>query len=126
MATAPVVEASTAGLIQAGGLVAAPEQEREGSSGLIGAAEPEEKESSAEEPAASEAKEPAAASATEPAKLESAKEPSGAKAGEAPKKAATAAESERLPVPLWLWIVWRSHRAIAILYALGMGTLRSL
>src|SRR5437762_2849207 len=49
MATAPEVEASTAGLIQAGGLVAAPEQEREGSSGLIGGAEPEEKEAGAKE-----------------------------------------------------------------------------
>ncbi len=33
VATAPTVEVNTAGLIQAGGLVAAPEQEREGSSG---------------------------------------------------------------------------------------------
>ena len=39
--TAPEVEASTAGLIQAGGLVAAPEPERESSTGLVGAAEPE-------------------------------------------------------------------------------------
>src|ERR1700704_1236367 len=37
MTTAPVVEASTAGLIEAGGLVAAPEQEREGAKGPIGA-----------------------------------------------------------------------------------------
>jgi len=37
IATAPEVEASTAGLIEAGGLVAAPEQEREQSTGLIGA-----------------------------------------------------------------------------------------
>src|SRR6266545_4532812 len=36
-ATAPEVEASTAGLIEAGGLVAAPEPEREVSTGLIGA-----------------------------------------------------------------------------------------
>src|SRR5260221_1203916 len=43
LATAPEVEASTAGLIQAGGLVAAPEQEREGTAGLVGGAEPEEK-----------------------------------------------------------------------------------
>ncbi|HEV8256817.1 MAG TPA: TRAP transporter large permease subunit, partial [Casimicrobiaceae bacterium] len=99
MTTAPVIEASTAGLIQAGGLVAAPEQEREGTTGLIGAAEPEEKETDTKEPATTEAK--------EPAKLESTKEPSGAmKAGEAPKNATTAAESERLPVPLWLWIAF--------------------
>src|SRR5437879_10274672 len=42
MATAPEVEASTAGLIEAGGLVAAPEPERAASSGLIGMQEPEE------------------------------------------------------------------------------------
>jgi len=36
MTTAPEVEASTAGLIEAGGLIAAPEPEREASSGLIG------------------------------------------------------------------------------------------
>src|SRR6266478_2116000 len=41
IATAPEVEASTAGLIEAGGLVAAPEPEREASTGLIGAPEPE-------------------------------------------------------------------------------------
>src|SRR5947208_4671200 len=36
LATAPEVVASTAGLIQAGGLVAAPEQDRVGTTGLIG------------------------------------------------------------------------------------------
>src|SRR6266511_3616360 len=41
IATAPEVEASTAGLIEAGGLVAAPEPEREASTGLIGAPEQE-------------------------------------------------------------------------------------
>ena len=57
MATAPEVEASTAGLIQAGGLVAAPEQEREASTGLIGGAEPEDKETGAKESPAEGAKE---------------------------------------------------------------------
>jgi TRAP-type mannitol/chloroaromatic compound transport system permease large subunit len=118
MATAPVVEASTAGLIQAGGLVAAPEQEREGSSSLIGATEPEEEEAGAKEPAATEAKEAAAPSATEATKRGSTKEPSGAmKTGEASKKATTVAESERLPVPLWLWIAFGIGMAfIAVLY----------
>jgi len=120
MATAPVVEASTAGLIQAGGLVAAPEQEREGTTGLIGAAEPEEKEPDAKEPAATDAKEAAAPSATEAPKLESTREPSGAmKAGEAPKKETTAAESERLAVPLWLWIAFGvGIVGLAVLYRL--------
>src|SRR5882724_7864984 len=78
MATAPEVEASTAGLIEAGGLVAAPEPEREASTGLIGAPEAEETESEAKEP-------PKQAVPERPA-------------------ATAAAEHERQPVPLWLWI----------------------
>src|SRR3977135_1893794 len=56
MTTAPVVEASAAGLIEAGGLVAAPEQEREVSTGLIGAQE----ESGVKEPSAESSRAPAA------------------------------------------------------------------
>ncbi len=78
MATAPEVEASTAGLIEAGGLVAAPEPEREASTGLIGAPEAEETESEAKEP-------PKQAVPEKPA-------------------ATAAAEHERQPAPLWLWI----------------------
>src|SRR5712672_2459260 len=55
MTTAPVVEASTAGLIEAGGLVAAPEQESEMSTGLVGAQE----ESGVKEPSAEPPKAPA-------------------------------------------------------------------
>ena len=67
VATAPAVEVNTAGLIQAGGLVAAPEQEREGSTGLVGGvAEPDEKDSEAAEAPAAAASE--AASAAAPAK----------------------------------------------------------
>src|SRR5207244_1785502 len=83
MATAPEVEASTAGLIEAGGLIAAPEPEREASTGLIGAPEPE-----------AEAKEPPA----EEAKQAAPEKPAAA--------AAAAAEHERQPVPLWLWITF--------------------
>jgi TRAP-type mannitol/chloroaromatic compound transport system permease large subunit len=102
MTTAPVVEASTAGLIEAGGLVAAPEQESEVSTGLIGAQEESDaKEPSAESPAAREpsaeaAKAPPAAAAT-----------AGNTAG--------AAESERLPVPLWLWITFAGGIAVTLL-----------
>jgi TRAP-type mannitol/chloroaromatic compound transport system permease large subunit len=96
MTTAPVVEASTAGLIEAGGLVAAPEQESEQSTGLIGAQEPEEKESGVKEPSAEAAKAPQTAAAT---------------AG----KTADAAGSERLPVPLWLWITFGVCIAIIVL-----------
>jgi hypothetical protein len=49
IATAPEVEASTAGLIEAGGLVAAPAAERELSTGLIGQAPAEEEEPAAKE-----------------------------------------------------------------------------
>ena len=65
IATAPEVEASTAGLIEAGGLVAAPEPEREVSTGLLGEPEAEEKESGVKEPPAEGAKEaPEAAKAS--------------------------------------------------------------
>jgi len=83
--TAPEVEASTAGLIEAGGLIAAPEPEREASTGLIGMQEPEE--SGIKEP-------PAESSKTAPQ--------AGAQAAKAP----ATAESERLPVPIWLWITF--------------------
>src|SRR5437667_3899651 len=76
MATAPEVEASTAGLIEAGGLIAAPEPEREASTGLIGTPEAEEKDSEAKQAL------PEMPAATAPA----------------------AAERDRLPVPLRLWI----------------------
>ncbi len=102
MATAPEVEASTAGLIEAGGLVAAPEQESEVSTGLIGAPE----ESGVKEPSAESSKAPAAPQA-------------GAEAAKAPPtaaptagKTADAAESDRLPVPLWLWITFGVGMAI--------------
>ena len=109
MTTAPVVEASTAGLIEAGGLVAAPEQEREQSTGLVGAQEPED--SGVKEPSAESSKAPAAPQA-------------GAEAGKAPPaaaatagKTADAAESERIPVPLWLWITFAIGMAlIALIY----------
>jgi TRAP-type mannitol/chloroaromatic compound transport system permease large subunit len=90
MTTAPEVEASTAGLIEAGGLVAAPEQEREESTGLIGAPAAEQEESGVKEPSAESSKAPNAPQA----------------AAEAAKAPPTAAESERLPVPIWLWITF--------------------
>jgi len=96
MATAPEVEASTAGLIEAGGLIAAPEPEREASSGLIGMQEPEE--SGIKEPPAESSKAPAAPQA-------------GAEAAKAP----ATAESERLPVPVWLWITFAVGIAIIVL-----------
>jgi TRAP-type mannitol/chloroaromatic compound transport system permease large subunit len=118
VATAPEVEASTAGLIQAGGLVAAPELEREASTGVIGAPEAEEKESGVKEPAAEGAKEAQTPPAAEGPQMEGAQEPPGAAPaiGEKPAEtAAAAAEHERLPVPLWLWIAFGICIAVLVI-----------
>ena len=101
--TAPEVEVNTAGLIQAGGLVAAPEQEREGTTGLIGA-EPDAKEAGVTEPPAEPAKEGSPAE-TSPAKGPT--ESSGAAKAVEKKSAEALAETQaRLPVPLWVWIAF--------------------
>jgi TRAP-type mannitol/chloroaromatic compound transport system permease large subunit len=81
--TAPVVEASTAGLIEAGGELAGAATSQEESTGLIGAEEPE-------EAARGEAKEEKAAAPAAPLEPQTAAQP--------------AAPAERLPVPTWLWI----------------------
>jgi TRAP-type mannitol/chloroaromatic compound transport system permease large subunit len=104
-ATAPVVEASAAGLIEAGGAVAADASEQEQSAGLIVAPESEEEQSKAEEkpqelsaaPAAQEDQEPAAAAKT-PAASET----------------AAAAPAERRPVPTWYWVVLAIGLAAAL------------
>jgi TRAP-type mannitol/chloroaromatic compound transport system permease large subunit len=88
--TAPVIEASTAGLVEAGGLVAAPLEEE--STGLIGAPEAEPEDSGVKEPPAEDVKElapPAGAEAAQPEVVEM----------------APAAEPERLPAPTWFWVV---------------------
>jgi TRAP-type mannitol/chloroaromatic compound transport system permease large subunit len=117
VATAPEVEASTAGLIEVGGLAAASEPEKEASTSAIGAPEAEEKEAGVEEPPAERAKEALPAEAKTG---EGAKEPLGAVRAIEKKpaeKAAAAAERERLPVPLWLWIVFGIGIAvIAVVY----------
>ena len=108
-ATAPEVVASTAGLIEAGGLVAAPASDRELSSGLIGGAEPEEKDAAGvAEPPSDTANAPAAApKAAEAAKATAAERQPGASSG------------ERLPTPTWMWITLAAGVAlIAIIYAL--------
>lgn len=92
VATAPEIRASTAGLIEAGGLVAAPAGEREESSGLIGASDSED----------TEAKEAAPEGAQEPTKAESTPVPE-AKTSTA--RTEDAERGARLPVPSWLWIV---------------------
>jgi TRAP-type mannitol/chloroaromatic compound transport system permease large subunit len=88
IATAPVVEASVAGLIEAGGAVAADATEQEQSAGLIGA--PEEEEEKPQELAAAPV------------------------AQEEPKPAAAAAPAPRLPVPAWYWVVLAIGLALAL------------
>jgi len=86
-ATAPVVEASTAGLVEAGGAVAADIKEE--SVGVIGVQEPEDEEKEKSEGAATESPAPAVA------EEEKAK----------PADVVQAAAQERLPAPIWFWIV---------------------
>jgi TRAP-type mannitol/chloroaromatic compound transport system permease large subunit len=88
IATAPEVQASSAGLIEAGGAVAADASESEQSTGLIGA--PEVEEEAAEKPQ----------EMTPPAAAEEDKKP----AAEA-KPAALATAAERTPAPTWFWVM---------------------
>ena len=100
-ATAPVQEASTAGLVEAGGEVAAAVQEE--SVGLIGA--PAEEESGEAE----ELSPPPGAEEAKPASQEAA--PAAPAAAEKP-----AAQAERRPVPTWLWI----FLAVTVLVLAGL------
>jgi TRAP-type mannitol/chloroaromatic compound transport system permease large subunit len=100
VATAPEVVNSTAGLIEAGGLIAAPASERELNTGLIGGTEPEEKDAGISEPPADASK--AAAPDAKPAAA-----------------ASIAVAGERLPTPTWMWITIAVGMAIlAVIYAL--------
>ena len=111
VATSPVVEADTKGLVQAGGEVAAAASESESSTGLLGAP-PEEESGGAQELAPPPGAEPAEPKAEAPASAPAAAEPSTA----AP---AASAPAERLPIPLWLWIcIALALVCIAVLYAL--------
>jgi TRAP-type mannitol/chloroaromatic compound transport system permease large subunit len=104
VATAPEVEASTAGLVQVGGLAESAAEETEQSTGLIGAPEPEEEEAGVKEPPAEVAKEAAPAEATAPEEKPA-------------QKAAAPARQERLPVPAWFWAVLAIGIAvIAVIY----------
>jgi len=97
-ATAPEVEASTAGLIEAGGEFAAAATSQEQDTGLIGQPPPEEEkaEGAKELPVAGELK---SESTQEPGSAEKAADQQSAP------MAARTTERERLPVPAWFWIV---------------------
>ena len=94
VATAPVVEDNTAGLIQAGGEGAAAGAAEEESTRPIGQEETESDETNKEGEQAPEAEAP-------PAQTPAPQAPAAAAAKPAP----AAAEPDRLPVPLWYWIV---------------------
>ncbi|HEY7742374.1 MAG TPA: TRAP transporter large permease subunit [Burkholderiales bacterium] len=102
-ATAPVVEASVAGLIEAGGEFAAAATSQEEETGIIGQPPPEEEKSEgARELTAAE--EPKPASAEPPAAVPAEPPPAAVPGSSAP---------ERLPIPSWYWIV----------FAIGVGML---
>ena len=115
-ATAPEVEASTAGLIQAGGEFAAEATSQEQDTGLIGQPSPEEeKADGVKEPAGGGAGElsppPGAAAATtqEP--------PVAAKAVADKPATAEPATRNRVPAPIWFWIVFAlGAAAIGLIY----------
>jgi TRAP-type mannitol/chloroaromatic compound transport system permease large subunit len=93
--TAPVVEASTAGLVEAGGLVAADIKEEQ--TGLIGAPTAEEDAKEGEAPRDLSAPSGAAEPRAEAAAPSAAEAPAGATAAAQP--------AERVPAPTWFWAV---------------------
>jgi TRAP-type mannitol/chloroaromatic compound transport system permease large subunit len=92
--TAPAVEASASGLVEVGGLADAPPDERERSSGVIGAEEPEES-GDPQKPPAEEASEAGSAQAQAAAPQQPAR--------------------ERLPVPWWFWVMIALGAALLVL-----------
>jgi TRAP-type mannitol/chloroaromatic compound transport system permease large subunit len=107
-ATAPEVEASTAGLIQAGGEFAAAASSQEQDTGLIGQPEGENQEGAQESPGAAP---------TEQAPQPDTTNEAASAPEQAAPAAATVASEERLPVPLWYWIVLAIGIAIiALIY----------
>jgi TRAP-type mannitol/chloroaromatic compound transport system permease large subunit len=104
IATAPEVQASTAGLVEAGGAIAADASAAEQSSGLIGA--PEAEEAAQDQEKAGELAPPPGAEEKKPAAAEA-----------APAAAATpepaAATAKRLSAPTWFYVV----------LALGIGAI---
>ncbi|MDA8258947.1 MAG: TRAP transporter large permease subunit [Betaproteobacteria bacterium] len=123
IATKPVVKAETAGLMEMGGGIA--EESAEGAAGGLeepkeegGLAEPKDEEADGlKEPPAEDLKEPPAEGVQEPPAAKDA-----ATAGEAPAKAAmidvppapTPEAAERLPIPMWYWIVFGVSVASAV------------
>jgi TRAP-type mannitol/chloroaromatic compound transport system permease large subunit len=110
-ATEPVIEASTAGLVEVGGRTSSSESSAESSTGL--ASPPEEKGAGSDlkEPPADAPKELGAPPGTEEPKAESAPAPAASIEGMA--APTPAASAERRPAPTWFWT----------LFAIGAGIL---
>ncbi|OGA25912.1 MAG: C4-dicarboxylate ABC transporter [Betaproteobacteria bacterium RIFCSPLOWO2_02_FULL_67_26] len=125
-ATAPEAEASAAGLIQAGGEFAAAATSQEQDTGLIGqpAPEAEKTEPGVTEPPAEAPKELGATPAAEqPAEAGTAEPPASTAEAVTDRPAGTTQEGgatpERLPVPIWYWIVLAiGVAAITLIYRL--------
>jgi TRAP-type mannitol/chloroaromatic compound transport system permease large subunit len=110
-ATAPKVEASAAGLIEAGGAVAADAAESEESAGLIGAPEADEEGQEEAKEEGKEEKKTEELSAAPAAQEEKAAE------AQAQAEPAAAAPPERLPAPDWFWVALAiGAAAIGLLY----------
>ena len=124
LATAPVAQADASGLVEVGGLAEVAGDEKEASSGVIGA--PEEAEEAEQGSGLKEPPEDASGVKEPPAEASGVKEPQA----DAPKVAAAtpatettgaaaAGAAERRPVPAWLWIMLAiGVAAIALIYRL--------
>jgi TRAP-type mannitol/chloroaromatic compound transport system permease large subunit len=113
-ATEPVTEASDAGLVEVGGLAAAPTAEEESSEGIIGAPPLELQEPGVAEP-------PAEAGREAPPQNSAPVQPGAARAADerSAEQAAAAAEPERRPVPTWFWVMLAlGVAAIVLIYSL--------
>ena len=112
--TAPEVVVSTAGLIEAGGLIAAPASERELSTGLIGATEPEEKDAGLAEPPLRRYKESGARR-----KIRDDRHGNRSGVQSRPQGPVPWTAGERVPTPTWMWITIAVCVGIlAVIYAL--------
>jgi len=114
--TAPEVTASTAGLVEAGGLVASDVREES----TLAEPPAEEEKPGAQEPPAEGAKEATSPPAAEVPKVEAAQEPPGAEKAAAPTAAETpaalAAPPPR-PAPTWFWVMLGiGIAALALIY----------
>lgn len=117
MATAPVQQVDTAGLVQAGGDVAADVKEE---TGLVsgGLQEPPTEGAQEAPPAGTGVQEPPSAGVQEPPPAEAPPQAAPAPVAQ-PEPAAATVNAERLPVPVWYWVTLAiGVAALALIYLL--------